>query len=109
MGTVWNHEHGLESSATQSEKLTSLSVIDLKNARHCPDDDDCKAVDAGCNGGDPVFGAGGLFSRYFFERPSPNKFTPIFARTDIYEYQKAVADNFCNFRVTFGYITPALV
>ena len=29
---------------------------DRKDNRHCPDDDDCKNVDAGCDGGDPVFG-----------------------------------------------------
>ena len=42
-------------------KPTVLSVqevtsCDKRDNWHCPDDDDCKNVDAGCNGGDPVFG-----------------------------------------------------
>jgi len=47
--------------AMAGQPLVNLSVqevvsCDKHSNWHCPDDDDCKNVDAGCDGGDPVFG-----------------------------------------------------
>lgn len=36
--------------------VQEVTSCDKHDNWHCPDDDDCKNVDAGCNGGDPVFG-----------------------------------------------------
>lgn len=41
----------------QELSVQELTSCDRKTNWHCPDDDDCRNVDAGCNGGDPVFGS----------------------------------------------------
>ena len=37
--------------------VQEVTSCDRHERWHCPNDDDCRNPDAGCNGGDPVFGA----------------------------------------------------